>query len=78
MTIITNVYNEEYLLPFWIEHHKKLMDDGIIDHVVVVDYRSTDNSMNIIRKMCPTWEILTTKNQHFGAEENDNDIETAY
>ena len=74
LTIITNVYNEEYLLPFWIEHHKKLMDDGIIDHVVVVDYRSTDNSMNIIRKMCPTWEIVTTKNQHFGAEENDNEL----
>ena len=74
LTIITNVYNEEYLLPFWIEHHKKLMDNGIIDHVVVVDYRSTDNSMNIIRNMCPTWEIVTTKNQHFGAEENDNEL----
>ena len=74
LTIITNVYNEEYLLPFWIEHHKKLMDNGIIDHVVVVDYRSTDNSMNIIRNMCPTWEIVTTKNEHFGAEENDNEL----
>ena len=74
LTIFTNVYNEEYLLPFWIEHHKKLMDDGVIDRVVVLDYRSTDNSMEIIRNTCPTWEIITTKNQYFGAEENDNEL----
>ena len=73
-TIFTNVYNEEYLLPFWIEHHKKLMDEGIIDHVVVVDYRSTDNSMDIVRKMCPSWEIITTVNQYFEAELIDNEF----
>ena len=26
-TLLTNVFNEEYLLPFWLEHHKKIFDD---------------------------------------------------
>jgi hypothetical protein len=69
LTVLTNVYNEEYLLPFWLEHHKRIFDHGI-----VVDYRSTDSSMEIVRRICPTWEIRTTKNSHFDARDIDTEF----
>ena len=68
-TVLTNVFNEEYLLPFWLEHHRKIFDHGI-----VIDYRSTDSSMDIVRKMCPTWEIRTTRNSHFDAHDIDTEF----
>ena len=62
LTVLTNVFNEEYLLPFWLEHHKNIFDHGII-----VDYRSTDRSMEICRAICPTWTIITSKNEKYDA-----------
>lgn len=61
-TLLTNIYNEEYLLPFWLNHHKDMFDHGII-----IDYRSTDNSVKICKEICPTWDIITTRNAFFGA-----------
>jgi hypothetical protein len=55
--IISNIYNEEYYLPFWLEYHSKIFDHGII-----IDYDSTDNSVEIVKKICPTWEVRRTKN----------------
>ena len=68
LTVISGIYNEEYLLPFWLEHHRK-----IFDHGVIVDWHSTDRSLEIIREMCPTWEIRTTINSTFGADEIDQE-----
>lgn len=68
-TVITHIYNEEYLLPFWLNHHKKLFEHGII-----IDYNSTDNSILICKAICPTWEIVTTKNKYFGATEIDKEV----
>lgn len=65
-TVLTNIYNEEYLLPFWLEHHKTMFDHGII-----IDYRSTDRSVEICKEICPTWEVRTSQNAHFGAIEID-------
>ena len=45
LTVISGIYNEEYLLPFWLEHHRK-----IFDHGVIVDWHSTDRSLEIIRE----------------------------
>lgn len=56
-TLITNVFNEEYLLPFWLNYHKRIFDHGI-----VIDYDSTDKSIEIIRSICPHWEIRRTEN----------------
>ena len=57
VTVITNIFNEEYLLPFWLNYHKRIFDHGI-----VIDYDSTDSSVEIIKKICPNWEIRRTIN----------------
>lgn len=59
-TIISHFFNEEYLLPFWLEHH------SFFDHGIMIDYYSTDRSVEIIRKRCPTWTIVKTKNTKDG------------
>ena len=57
ITVISHIFNEEYLLPFWLEHHMTIFDHGII-----IDYCSTDKSIEIINKFCPSWEVIKTKN----------------
>ena len=69
-TIITHFYNEEYLLPWWLEHHKKYFDNGIL-----IDYNSTDTSRRIINKICPNWKIVQSFNRDFGAESCDKEVE---
>ena len=59
-TILSHFYNEEYLLPWWLNHHKKIFDDGIL-----IDYDSTDRSVDIIKEICPSWTIVTSKNKIF-------------
>lgn len=68
-TIITHFFNEEYLLPFWLNHHKKFFDHGIL-----VNYKSTDKSIDIIKEICPTWDIVDSKNEYFSAQLVDNEI----
>ena len=75
LTLISHIFNEEYLLPFWLEYHKNIFEHGII-----IDYYSTDRSIEIIRKYCPTWEIITTRNinkdgsPNFKAEDVDLEV----
>jgi hypothetical protein len=69
-TLVSHFYNEEYLMPWWLEHHKDMFDHGIM-----IDYASTDNSVNIIKEICPNWEIRQSRNQFFGAREIDEEIE---
>jgi len=57
LTLISHIFNEEYLLPFWLEYHSKIFDNGII-----IDYCSTDNTKQIITKFCPHWKIVNTRN----------------
>ena len=59
-TLISHMYNEEYLLPFWLNHHKNMFDD-----IIIIDYRSTDNSIEICKKICPNIIIIKTKNPSF-------------
>jgi hypothetical protein len=68
-TVIIHIYNEEYLLPFWLNHHKNIFDHGII-----IDYRSTDSSLDICKEICPTWDIITTRNESFDAENVDLEV----
>jgi len=74
-TVISHFYNEEYLLPWWLDHHRKIFDHGIM-----IDYSSTDRSREIIKKMCPNWEIIDSRNQWFcvyGVDNEINDVQSA-
>jgi hypothetical protein len=72
-TILCHFYNEEYMLPWFLNHHKQMFDHG-----VMIDYHSTDRSVEIIKEICPTWDIVTSRNKDFQADKIDtevNDIE---
>lgn len=68
-TITAVFYNEEYLLPWWLMHHKQYFDHGVL-----INYASTDNSVSIIKDICPTWEIVESRNKFFGAKEIDDEV----
>lgn len=67
--VFAHFYNEEYLLPFWLKHHKKIFDHGIL-----FNYSSTDRSCDIIKQICPTWEIHQSENQFFSAADIEKEI----
>jgi hypothetical protein len=69
-TVITHVYNEEFLLPYWLSHHQRIFDHGI-----VIDYASTDASVSIVREMAPTWEVRQSSCLDFSARTLDEQVE---
>lgn len=69
-SVITHFYNEEYLLPWWLEHHKKIFDFGVL-----IDYNSTDRSVEICREICPHWQIFPSMHHEFDAEKCDREVE---
>ncbi len=58
--VITHFFNEEYLLPWWLQHHRPLFDHGVL-----IDYHSTDRSVEICRDLVPGWEVITSENADF-------------
>ena len=68
-TVISHFYNEEHLLPWWLTHHKQIFDHGIM-----IDYYSTDRSMEIIREICPDWELRYTRNRYFDSTPIDQEV----
>ena len=68
-TIFSPFRNEEYLLPFWLRHHRE-----IFDHGVLIDHHSTDSSCKIIRELVPHWEIVPTQQKDFDLVETDFEI----
>lgn len=69
-TVLTHFYNEEYLLPWWLSHHKKYFDHGIL-----VNQNSTDNSEAICKQICPEWEIIQSRNTNFDCCGTDAEME---
>jgi hypothetical protein len=69
-TIISHFFNEEYLLPWWLNHHKQFFDHGIL-----IDYHSTDNSRSIIKEICPNWGIINTSNEYFDSHLIDKEVQ---
>jgi len=59
-TVLCHFYNEEYLLPWWLNHHKNLFEDGIM-----VNRGSTDRSVEIIREIVPHWKIIDSFSNSF-------------
>lgn len=67
--VICHVRNEEYLLNWWLHHHKDKFDHGII-----VDYHSTDGSMDLVKQITPKWQIIKSVNKDFNAANCDIEI----
>ena len=68
-TVTLHFYNEEFLLPWWLEHHKKIFDHGIL-----INYSSTDRSIEICNQLCPTWEVINSANSDFSVESLDTEL----
>ena len=60
--VISHFYNEAYLLPWWLKHHREMFDHGVL-----IDYASTDDSVAICRELVPDWEVIPSENAHFSA-----------
>ncbi len=58
--VISHFFNEAYLLPWWLRHHRE-----IFDHGVLIDCHSTDASVEICRELVPHWEIVPSENATF-------------
>jgi hypothetical protein len=69
LTLISHFYNEEYLLPWFLKQHK-----NIFNHGIMINYASTDNSVNIIKEICPDWEIIDSRNKCFSPFEVDEEV----
>ncbi|CAF1460316.1 unnamed protein product [Adineta steineri] len=73
VVLLCHFFNEETLLPFWIRHHAPMFDTAVL-----IDYNSTDRSIEIIRREAPqTWRIVTSRNAQFEAQKVDDEV-TAY
>lgn len=68
-TLISHIFNEEYLLPFWLNHHKNMFDE-----IHIIDYNSTDKSIEICKSICPDCVIITSRNKLFDAKQDDLEI----
>jgi hypothetical protein len=68
-TVLMQCFNEEWILPWWLNHHKEIFDHGII-----VDYHSTDRSREIVNEICPTWEVRTSRNPDYQADNVDAEL----
>jgi len=68
--LISHFYNEELLLPYFIRHHAHMFD-----HATLIDYYSTDRSVEIIRREAPpTWRVVRSTERYFGAIELDQQV----
>ena len=68
-TVICHFYNEAYLLPWWLKHHRNMFDFGIM-----IDHGSTDESANICRQLVPHWKLVRTRLHKFDAFLNDLEV----
>lgn len=55
-TVLCHFFNEEYLLPWWLKHHRSMFDHGVL-----IDHGSTDNSLDICRQLVPEWRIVRSR-----------------
>jgi len=68
-TVLCHFYNEEWLLPSWLKHHREIFDHGIM-----INYASTDRSVEIIKELCPAWEIVESRNPEFTPSAIDQEV----
>lgn len=64
--LISHFYNEEYLLPFWINHHHNIFSDAVL-----INNNSTDMSVQIIKELAPNWSIINSPMKKFDSAKTD-------
>lgn len=69
LSAIIHLFNESYLLPHWIEHHK-----GVFKEVIAIDHHSTDNSVEIIKTLAPEYRVVTSRLANFDAVQTDLEV----
>lgn len=68
--LFSHFYNEDALLTQWIRHHAPLFDCAVL-----IDYNSTDQSRDIIRREAPdSWNVVASYNREFGAMAIDAEV----
>jgi len=67
--VISHFYNEAYLLPWWLDHHVRLFDHGIL-----INYASTDSSVEICKQRAPHWKVIDSVNPDFDAYGCDKEV----
>jgi nucleoside-diphosphate-sugar epimerase len=61
VVLITHFFNDEFMLPYFIQHHSSLFDEAVL-----IDCHSTDGSVDIIRRSAPaSWRIVRSRNKKF-------------
>lgn len=68
--LVGHFFNEELLIPHFIEHYQ-----GIVDQAILINHQSTDSSYEIIRTKAPNWKIVNTQLSDFNAKANDEEVE---
>src|SRR5262249_3041033 len=53
----------------WLRHHTRLFDHGVL-----IDYRSSDRSLEIIRELAPGWEVRPSRNEKFHSVSIDTEV----
>jgi hypothetical protein len=69
ITLISHFYNEEKLLPWWIAHHRPM-----VDHAILIDHGSTDRSREVCAHYAPEWEIISSEVASFDAIATDFEV----
>ena len=69
LSLISHIRNEALLLPHWIAQHWPMFDAATI-----IDYASTDDSLDIIRSLAPEWRIVRSQNVNFDAIDADFEV----
>lgn len=68
-TVICHFFNEAYLLPWWLKHHRALFDHGVL-----IDHGSTDESADICRELVPEWKLVRSRLNKFDAYMTDFEV----
>src|SRR5262245_52338257 len=67
--VVSHFFNEAYLLPWWLRHHRDIFDHGIL-----IDRYSTDGSADICRELVPSWEVVRSETAQFEAIKCDFEV----
>lgn len=69
VTLVSHFYNEVFLLPWWVRHHRPMFD-----RAVLLDHGSTDGSADVVRTLAPHWEVRQSRCRDFAAQACDDEV----